>query len=165
MKESDFYEWLEAQPIEDKIVSIKYKYSHEKEWTQSNEILEVDPYCEEVYVWLNDWNEGQQDIEILGCIPVSDINVSIFDRKTEQTERSACDTCFWYNHGIPCGIEPSVCKREIKDEPQAETEIAKAIVHKMIDDAVIAEDAYPNLRQKMHDAVDEYEPQPDCPWK
>jgi len=60
-----------------------------------------------------------------------------------------------------------------------ETEIAKGIVHKMIDDAVIAEDAYPDLRQKMHDAVDEYEPQTerfdsthdphkewtDCPWK
>jgi len=38
-------------------------------------------------------------------------------------------------------------------------DIAKAIVHKMIDDAAIAEDAYPDLRQKMHDAVDEYEPQ------
>lgn len=46
-----------------------------------------------------------------------------------------------------------------KTEPQTDTEIAKAIVHKMIDDAVIAEDAYPDLRQKMHDAVDEYEPQ------
>ena len=50
-------------------------------------------------------------------------------------------------------------------EPQTDTEIAKAIVHKMIDDAVIAEDAYPDLRQKMHDAVDEYEPQTDCPWR
>ena len=46
-----------------------------------------------------------------------------------------------------------------KDEPQTDTEIAKAIVHKMIDDAVIAEDAYPDLRQKMHNAVDEYDPQ------
>ena len=45
------------------------------------------------------------------------------------------------------------------DEPQTNKEIAKAIVHKMIEDAVIAEDAYPDLRQKMHDAVDEYEPQ------
>lgn len=50
-------------------------------------------------------------------------------------------------------------------EPQTDTEIAKAIVHKMIDDAVIAEDAYPDLRQKMHDAVYEYEPQTDCAWK
>ena len=47
----------------------------------------------------------------------------------------------------------------IIDEPQTDTEIAKAIVHKMIDDAVIAEDAYPDLRQRMHDAVDNYEPQ------
>ena len=53
------------------------------------------------------------------------------------------------------------CKYAPKDEPQTDTEIAKAIVHKMIDDAVIAEDAYPDLRQKMHDAVDEYEPQTD----
>lgn len=51
--------------------------------------------------------------------------------------------------------KPNSCK----DKPQTGTEIAKAIVHKMIDDSVIAEDAYPDLRQKMHDAVDEYEPQ------
>ena len=56
-------------------------------------------------------------------------------------------------------------RKAIKDEPQTDTEIAKAIVHKMIDDAVIAEDAYPDLRQKMHDAVDEYESQTDCAWK
>lgn len=27
--------------------------------------------------------------------------------------RSACDTCYVYNSGIPCGVEPSVCKREV----------------------------------------------------
>ena len=54
---------------------------------------------------------------------------------------------------------PSCGASMTEDEPQTETEIAKAIVHKMIDDAVIAEDAYPDLRQNMHDAVDEYEPQ------
>lgn len=52
-----------------------------------------------------------------------------------------------------------VINADRKTELQTEREIAKAIVHKMIDDAVIAEDAYPDLRQKMHDAVDEYEPQ------
>ena len=45
------------------------------------------------------------------------------------------------------------------------TEFAKGIVHKMIDNSDIAEDAYPDLRQRMHEAVDEYEPQTDCPWK
>lgn len=44
-------------------------------------------------------------------------------------------------------------------EPQTDIEIARAIVHKAIDDTPIAEDAYPDLRQKMHDAVDAYEPQ------
>ena len=44
------------------------------------------------------------------------------------------------------------------------TELAKEIVHKMIDDAVIAEDAYPDLRQRMHEAVErlgEYYPSED----
>ena len=47
-----------------------------------------------------------------------DINVRSKDKP--QTERSACDTCFWYNSGIPCGVEPSVCNREVEDEPQTE---------------------------------------------
>lgn len=50
-------------------------------------------------------------------------------------------------------------KELLKTEPQTDIEIARAIVHKAIDDAVIAEDAYPDLRQKMHDAVDNYDPQ------
>ena len=39
---------------------------------------------------------------------------------TSQTERSACDTCYVYNSGIPCGVEPSVCKQEVADTPQTE---------------------------------------------
>ena len=58
---------------------------------------------------------------------------------------------------------------EIKqaDTPQTDaeiTEFAKEIVHKMIDNSVIAEDAYPDLRQRMHEAVerlDEYYPSED----
>ena len=62
------------------------------------------------------------------------------------------------------------CFKRIADEirqadtPQTDaeiTELAKEIVHKMIDNSDIAEDAYPNLRQRMHEAVerlDEYYP-------
>lgn len=50
-------------------------------------------------------------------------------------------------------------------QPDAEiTELAKEIVHKMIDNSDIAEDAYPDLRQRMHEAVerlDEYYPLED----
>ena len=84
-----------------------------------------------------------------------DINVRSKDEpQTDIHDLTDCDFCKDRN-----------CKdcEGGKDEPQTETEIAKAIVHKMIDDAVIAEDAYPDLRQKMHDAVDEYEPQTEEP--
>ena len=53
------------------------------------------------------------------------------------------------------------------DTPQTDseiTELAKEIVHKMIDNSDIAEDAYPDLRQRMHEAVerlDEYYPSED----
>ena len=47
----------------------------------------------------------------------------------------------------------------VKAMPQTEEEIARAVVHKMIDDSIIAEDVYPDLRQRLHDAVDGYESQ------
>lgn len=87
MTEEQFNEWIETQPIEDKLVYLKYKYSQEEEWTFSKEILEVDMYADGCYVWLNDWYEGQQDVEILGCIAISDIDVPAFAQAdTPQTE-------------------------------------------------------------------------------
>lgn len=44
------------------------------------------------------------------------------------------------------------------------TELVKGIVHKMIDDSDIAEDTYPGLTQRMHEAVeqlDDYYPSED----
>ena len=85
------------------------------------------------------------------------------DRKTENSSEipNNCTDCDCTDDCTECKEAEHGCK----DEPQTETEIAKAIVHKMIDDSVIAEDAYPDLRQKMHDAVDEYEPQTDAETK
>lgn len=57
--------------MQDYIVRLRYKYASEKEWTESNEILEVAPSG--VYEWLNDWDEGQKDVEVIGWIPVSDV--------------------------------------------------------------------------------------------
>lgn len=96
------------------------------------------------------------------------------DRKTEP-QTIKCPKCgrtdYVRSFVVDFGINDCIYKYKCINcntyfnEPQTETEIAKAIVHKMIDDAVIAEDAYPDLRQKMHDVVDEYEPQTDCAWK
>lgn len=98
--------------------------------------------------------------------------ISVYDADTNSETKIASfnsqETFEWFIEAVVEAdrkTEPTISKMEQVDEPQTETEIAKAIVHKMIDDAVIAEDAYPDLRQKMHNAVDEYEPQTDCAWK
>jgi len=84
MSLNEFYKWLERQSIEDKLVHIRYKYSWEDKWTYSNEYLKVNTDSEYIdpvkgcYVWLNDWNEGQEDVEILWCIDVSAIDVPVF---------------------------------------------------------------------------------------
>ena len=64
--------------IEDQLVYLRYKYEWENEWQYDNELLIVDMNVEGYYCWLKDWNEGQQDVEILGCIAISDINVPMF---------------------------------------------------------------------------------------
>ena len=87
MTEEQFNEWLKTQPLEDKLVYLKYKYAHEDEWTFSNEILEVDMSVDGYYIWSHDWDEGQQDVEILGCIAISDIDVPVFTQAdTPQTD-------------------------------------------------------------------------------
>ena len=82
MSIKEFFKHLETKDIETQIVYLRYKYSWEDTWTYSNEILKVDMRvnADEFYTWMNDWNEGQEDIEILGCIAVSDVEVPLFER-------------------------------------------------------------------------------------
>lgn len=81
---SDFCEMLDlwdvpgTSCIDVLIVEIKYKYDHETEWTIDNEILE--PYMghgdgDDGWIWLNDWDEGQQQQYVLGWIALSDLEV------------------------------------------------------------------------------------------
>lgn len=75
MTQEKFFEWLDKQPIDDRIVRLRYKYSCDKDWIYSNEVLE---FCTDKYWWLSDWWEGQQDVEILGCIPIDEVQVTQF---------------------------------------------------------------------------------------
>lgn len=69
----EFYKRIEGQPVEDLIVKLKYKYSHEKEWNYSYEILtRSSPTSSE---WLNDWDEGQEEVFVLGWLPVDKVNI------------------------------------------------------------------------------------------
>ena len=54
------------------IVRLQYKYDFEKEYTESNEILEFDTNIND-WVWLNDWDEGQNDIRVMWWVAVDDL--------------------------------------------------------------------------------------------
>jgi len=54
------------------LVRLKMKYAWEKEYTYSNEILDFEI---DHYVWLNDWDEGQDEVYIVGFIPIADVEV------------------------------------------------------------------------------------------
>ena len=82
MSLKEFFEYLERQTIGTKIVYMRYKYSFETEWTYDNEILDVNSDLE--YEWFNDWNEGQQCVEILGCIDLDDVKVPLFKKGAEE---------------------------------------------------------------------------------
>lgn len=69
-----FFKKLDTLPRNDYIVLLAYKYDWEKEYMVSNEILEYYGTRDE-YVWLNDWNEGQQDVKVLGFINVDEVEV------------------------------------------------------------------------------------------
>ena len=73
MSLNDFFKYLEGKPIEDYIVKLRYKYSWEPDWNYSNEILECT--FDLNYIWNNDWNEGYDDVEVLGYIAVADIDI------------------------------------------------------------------------------------------
>lgn len=70
-----FYQILDNDnhPYEDLIVTIKYKYDWETEYITENQFLEYDGNCND-YIWLHDWCEGQTDVTVLGCIPVSEVS-------------------------------------------------------------------------------------------
>ena len=61
----------------DWIIRIKYKYDWEKEWHYSNEYLMYES-CDDDWSWLSDWDEGQQNVEYIGAVPVDEIPVPLF---------------------------------------------------------------------------------------
>ena len=57
------------------IVKIMYRYSGEKVYIEENQIVWFNG--DYMMVWLDDWYEGQQDIVILGYVPVEDIELEV----------------------------------------------------------------------------------------
>lgn len=76
MKLNTFFEMLDSDDFlrTDYIVRLKYKYDWEKDYTFSNEYLEYSGN-DDSWLWLNDWNEGQTDVEVIGYVAIEDVNV------------------------------------------------------------------------------------------
>ena len=58
--------------IEDVVVGIKMKYSHENEYERLNVIFSYDN-DRDYGIWEYDWWEGQQEVYLVGIIPISEI--------------------------------------------------------------------------------------------
>lgn len=67
MNMAEFFNYFDKVIPGDYIIWLKYKYSFETEYIYTKEIL---THCVDHFEWLNDWNEGQEDIIILGFVPV-----------------------------------------------------------------------------------------------
>lgn len=76
MKLQEFFEMADADDflITDYIVKLAYKYDWEKEYTVENEYLQYDDRHDQ-WVWLHDWNEGQEDVHVLGYVSIDDVDV------------------------------------------------------------------------------------------
>ena len=71
MRLDDFFNFLAKLPVDDYVVRLKLKYDHEKDYQYSNELLLYDGSD---YYWNSDWDEGHQDIEVIGYISVSEVD-------------------------------------------------------------------------------------------
>lgn len=72
----------------DYIFHIRYKYPHEKEWTEENILLEFEGFdkgTDESYAWSYDWNEGQSLCEVLGFIRIENVDVPPLPSTTTST--------------------------------------------------------------------------------
>ena len=68
-----FYKTVhEKYYFDDLLVFMRYKYDFETEWNYSNQLFlfESDDIG---HVWQRDWDEGQQDVEILAFMRIDDI--------------------------------------------------------------------------------------------
>lgn len=65
------------------IVTVKYKYNHEKDYRIDNEILRP---ANGDWEWLHDWYEGEEDIQYVGIIPVDCITTLTKEELESETE-------------------------------------------------------------------------------
>ena len=88
MTEQQFYDTLEKCGRSGNIiVRMRIGYDCDNEWEYLNELLEYNPFPyfnDPVFLWQNDWDEGQQRVEILDYIFVDDLWSGIYPQPAEE---------------------------------------------------------------------------------
>lgn len=64
-------------PRTDYIVIIRLRYDNEKEWRETVQVLEYD-FTSDTHVWISDWHEGEQHIEVVAAVPLEYIRPDMF---------------------------------------------------------------------------------------
>lgn len=67
----DFFATIERRFMrESYIVRLKYRYKYELNFTHSVEVLENE---NGEFIWLNDWDEGQEEVYVVNAVPLADV--------------------------------------------------------------------------------------------
>ena len=66
----------------DFVVRIRLKYNSETKYREYNELLYNDGqnWLQPNLVWQNDWWEGEQSVELIGCIPIDELEYPYNER-------------------------------------------------------------------------------------
>jgi hypothetical protein len=111
---NEMFDELENMVRDTYIVTLKYKYDFEKNYIIENHILEYESIPDS-YVWLDDWYEGQTDIEVLGYMLLGDV---------DTTKLLTCEDCI--SKDLP-SVTPSYnsIKTELKPYDTPRTNLAE----------------------------------------
>ena len=83
---NEMFDELENKMRDTYIVTLKFKYDFEKNYTIENQILEYDS-VDDSYAWLNDWFEGQTYVEVLGYMILGDVDTTKLESCDDSISR------------------------------------------------------------------------------
>lgn len=71
-------------PRDDFLVDLEYKYDFEDTYDRTTEVFaQTDDEC----FWLNDWWEGQTDINVRGIVSIYEIPKEVFKTEKEKIKK------------------------------------------------------------------------------
>ena len=83
-----FFSEIEDGEACDYIVRIRLKYDHESGYRETNELLLFEDSGSpsgNSFVWLRDWHEGEETVQIMGYVKVHEVKIDEVNRNSADT--------------------------------------------------------------------------------